>query len=85
MAKYRKENPEKAKEESRMSMKKYRECTDEMDRLRKFREATMYGPIFVCISCHIKCFKSNVQLFKEDMIKKEENELYVIFCYWPLK
>ena len=72
VAKYRKENPEKIKEDRRISMAKSRQCKDEMDRLRRFREATMYGPIFVCVSCHIKCFKSNVQLFREEIIKKDE-------------
>ena len=42
VAKYRKENPEKIKEDRRISMAKSRQCKDEMDRLRRFREATMY-------------------------------------------
>ena len=73
-AKYRKENPEKSKEATRRAVAKFRECKDEMDRLRKFREATMYGPIFICVSCHIKCFQSNVQVFKLDIIRMKPEE-----------
>ena len=41
VAKYRSENPVKAKEHTRTAVAKFRECKDEWDRLRKFREATM--------------------------------------------
>ena len=72
VAKYRKKNPEKSKADTRAAVAKFRECNNEMDRLMNFRESTMYGPIFVCISCHIKCFISNVQLFNSDIIENDK-------------
>ena len=31
----------------------------------------MYGPIFICISCHIKCFQTNVEIFKSEVIPEK--------------
>ena len=70
-AKHRKLNPEKTRIDNQASKAKQRECNNELDRLKNFRDATMYGPIFLCISCHIKCFKTNVQLFKKDLIHQK--------------
>ena len=40
---------------------------DAYDRLRSFRESTMCGPVFVCVSCHGKMFKVAVQKFTENV------------------
>ena len=67
----RKANPERSKEIDKKSKVKQRACKNELDRLRKFREATKYGPIFICVSCHIKCFKTNVQPFNRNLIHEK--------------
>ena len=40
------------------------------DRLRKFKRAVMFGPIFVCSCCHVKHFESNVTLIDENYERK---------------
>ena len=77
LEKYRKNKPERRKETLRLSKANQRACKDELDRLQKFREASMYAAIFVCVSCHIKCFNTNVEVFKKDLIKKLTIEDYI--------
>ena len=43
---------------------------DASDRLRKFRLATMTGPDYICVSCHIKCFRHSVVKLTEDLESK---------------
>ena len=49
-------------------------------RLKQFRMATMFGPIFVCISCHIKHFKSNVREFTKEVIAMVEAKVPLTAC-----
>ena len=42
----------------------------EADRLREFRDATMLSALFICISCHCKTFKSNVQEFTDKIMSE---------------
>ena len=44
---------------------KSKKVETEADRLREFRDATMFSALFICISCHCKHFKSNVQEFTD--------------------
>ena len=37
------------------------------DRLRKFKRAVLFGPIFVCSCCHVKHFESNVTLLDDNL------------------
>ena len=39
----------------------------EADRLRKYRRAVLFGPIFVCSCCHVKHFESNVALLDNNL------------------
>ena len=55
------EDPDTQKEENRMWVAKHRSDETEDNRLRNFLDASMYGPIFICICCHGKMFKTNVQ------------------------
>ena len=47
-----------------------RKVETEADRLREFRDATMLSALFVCISCHCKTFKSNVQEFTDKIMSE---------------
>ena len=40
------------------------------DRLKQFREATMTGADYICVSCHIRCFKQSVVKLSESMEEK---------------
>ena len=39
---------------------KTRNSRSQNDRLRNFRRAVLFGPIFVCSCCHVKHYESNV-------------------------
>ena len=49
-------------------------------RLKQFRMATMFGPIFTCISCHIKHFKSNVREFTNNVMATIEAKIPLKDC-----
>ena len=49
---------------------KKKKVEDANDRVRKFRLDTMTGPDFICVSCHIRCFKSQVQVLKKALEEK---------------
>ena len=40
------------------------------ERLKKFRKAVMFGPIFTCSCCHVKHFESNVSVLDEELRTK---------------
>ena len=40
------------------------------DRVRKFKRAVMFGPIFVCSCCHVKHFESNVTFIDKNYESK---------------
>ena len=43
---------------------------NQIDRLRNFKRSVFLGPIFVCSSCHVKHFESNVTIVDEDFKAK---------------
>ena len=43
---------------------------NQIDRLRNFKRSVLFGPIFVCSSCHVKHFESNVTIVDEDFEAK---------------
>ena len=55
------------------------------DRLREFRDATMLSAIFICISCHCKTFKSNIQEFKEKNMKEIDAKIPLKECIADLE
>ena len=55
------------------------------DRLRSFREATMCGPDFICISCHGRMFKVAVQKFTEDLIQEIDEKIPISDCIADLQ
>ena len=49
---------------------KKKKVEDASERLKKFRLATMTGPDYICVSCHIKCFRHSVVKLTEDLESK---------------
>ena len=61
-------------------MAKLRRVDGEEDRLYNFRVATLYGPIFTCISCHKRNFHTNVQKFNDKIREKVEKKIPLERC-----
>ena len=83
-AKFRKVHPEKARKQAQEGMAKLRRVDGEEDRLYNFRVATLYGPIFSCISCHERKFQTSVQNFNERIRKKVGNKIPLEECIYNL-
>ena len=79
-AKFRKVHPEKARKQAQEGMAKLRRVDGEEDRLYNFRVATLYGPIFSCISCHERKFHTNVQKFNDKIREKVERKIPLERC-----
>ena len=80
IAKFRKVNPEKARKQRREGMARLRRVDGEEDRLYNFRVATLYGPIFCCISCHQRKFHTSVQNFNEKIREKVAKKIPLDKC-----
>ena len=78
--KRKKEDPEAFKELKRQKNAQYRKDENEKDRLKKFLDATMHGPLFICISCHGRLFKISVRNFTEAMAKEIEEKIPIKNC-----
>ena len=70
LAKRRTRNPQKLKQQQNEWPQKHRKVETPSDRLREFREATMYNAIFICICCHQRMFSSNVRHFTDDLVNE---------------
>lgn len=61
-----KEDQRKQKADSRTNQALWRKAMgSQWERLRKFREATKFPALFVCVSCHVKYFRNQVKEFSE--------------------
>ena len=63
-------NPEKSMEETRRFVAIHRKnnpIETESQRLKLFLENTLFGAIFICISCHQRHFRTNIQVFNETL------------------
>ena len=58
-------NPEKIRADQNSRQQKHREVRSKHDRLRQFREASMYADVFICTCCQQRMFHSNVQLYTD--------------------
>ena len=65
----RAKDPEKNKVIDREAQQRHRLVENEEQRLKLFLEDSLYGPVFICLSCHQRHFKTNVQIFSADAIK----------------
>ena len=63
---------------------KHRKTESAADRLKEFREATMLGPIFICISCHMKLFKTNVRECTQDLLDTIDAKIPLSDCIHDL-
>ncbi len=70
MNKTRAKDNKKVKHDQNMRQKNHRNIENARDRLKDFKEETKYNAIFICTCCHQRMFKSNVQLFNEEMRAK---------------
>ena len=52
----------------------------DLDRVREFRDQTMFGPIFVCVSCHGKMFKASVQKFTKKLAEEINEKIELETC-----
>ena len=80
--KKRKEDPLAYKEQTKRDneSKKLRQDSSFVDRLRKFQEAVMYGPMFICVSCHGKMFRCAVKILTNRMVMQIDEKIPVEDC-----
>ena len=76
----RDEDPQKELENNRKLLQQHRNALTAEARLKQFQQAVMYGPIFICICCHIKMFKSNVREFTKAVISQFEEKIPLERC-----
>ena len=66
------------KERDRMYQAKHRRIgTSSMNRLNRFREDIMYGPLFICICCHGKMFRHSVQEFTDQLMRHLDQKIHL--------
>ena len=77
--KYRqRQNPEVLKEYQRNLKTKSRKADTAKERLKNFLVSTVHNAVFICISCHQRCFRSNVIEYTqkiEESISKEHPDI----------
>ena len=61
----RERDREKMREDHKRYVERHRIIQNEEDRLKKFLQNTLYGAVFICLSCHQRHFQSNVTVFSE--------------------
>ena len=73
-------NPDKMKEGNKERKKLQRKVDDEMKRLKNFLKETLFGPIFICLSCQQRHFKTNIQVFNENVKKIVKSKIPLENC-----
>ena len=63
----------KAKTKSQVA--KWRKRENSSDRLKAFREGTLHGPDFICVSCGQRMFNTNVMHFNKFIELKSKNNI----------
>ena len=67
LKKFRAVNEERVKYDQNKWQQNHRNARDESDRLRQFREATMFNAIFICTCCQQRMFQSNIRLYTKEL------------------
>ena len=80
-----KQTPEKLKDNNRRWVQNSRQVLTEEERLQSFLENSLFGPIFVCISCHQKHFFTNVQIFTSSLQKIVQEKIPLENCIFDMK
>ena len=75
----------KLNEDNRRWVQKCRQVLNQDDRLKSFLENCLFGPIFVCLSCHQKHFFTNVQIFKRSLQNTIEDKIPLKSCIADMK
>ena len=60
--------------------KKLQQDKTEVDRLRRFQESVMYGPLFVCVSCHGKMFRCSVKILTNRLVQQIDDRIPIQDC-----
>ena len=71
----RSKDEEAFKGKIRSQVAKWRKRENSQDRLKAFREGTLHGPDFICVSCAQRMFLTNVLLFDKFMETRSTVEL----------
>merc|ERR1711911_497556 len=66
----RSKDEEAFKAKNRSQVAKFRKRENSQDRLKAFREGTLHGPDFICVSCNQRMFNTNVLHFNKFMEMK---------------
>lgn len=82
--KQKEDNPEDFAQQNRSWKQKHRKIETAEDRLRAFRRATMFGPVFTCISCHIKHFESAVIIFTDKLADEIDAKIPLKECIYDI-
>ena len=59
---------------------KLRQDKSEVDRLRRFQESVMYGPMFLCVSCHGKMFRCSVIILTNRIVQQIDQKIPIQDC-----
>ena len=70
MSKKRGEDNKKVKHDQNQWQADHRHVENAMDRLKEFKDATLFNAIFICTCCHQRMFQSNVQFFTDNIKEK---------------
>ena len=75
-------DPEAYKERTKKenASKKLRQDKSEVDRLRRFQESVMYGPMFLCVSCHGKMFRCSVKILTNRLVEQIDQKIPIEAC-----
>ena len=66
----RKEDENKLMEANRNFQRNARKNSTQSERLKSFLLGTMHNAVFICVSCHVRCFKTNVVQFNNTVQEK---------------
>ena len=73
------QNARKAKSRALQKAKNEQDDPDTVQ-LKAFRDQTMMGPVFICVSCHGKMFRVAVQKFTEDIEAEIDEKIAITEC-----
>ena len=80
--KLKERDPEAYREQTKKDnkSKKLRQDSSFADRLRKFQEAVIYGPMFICCSCHGKMFRCAVKVLSTRIVMQIDEKIPIEDC-----
>ena len=76
----KKADPQAHKEKQKQYNANFRRDDSAIDRFRKFQEAVMYGPMFICGSCHGKMFRCSVKILTNRLVEQIDEKIPIEDC-----